>query len=102
MKAMRREQNQLGQYLLRNGATFDGRNGQGDNVLLIAAASGNEAGARMLVRAGMDVDVHDGNGNTPLIRAVMRGDRQMVQTLLQVGQLQIVQDNMSARPSTMP
>ncbi len=85
MKAMRREQNQLGQYLLRNGATFDGRNGQGDNVLLIAAASGNEAGARMLVRAGMDVDVHDGNGNTPLIRAVMRGDRQMVQTLLQVG-----------------
>ncbi|MBI2520081.1 MAG: ankyrin repeat domain-containing protein [Bdellovibrio sp.] len=85
MKAMKREQNQVGQYLLQNGASFDGRNVEGDNALLIAAASGNAAGARMLVRAGMDVDVHDMNGNTPLIRAVVKGDSRTVQTLMQVG-----------------
>ncbi|OFZ17313.1 MAG: hypothetical protein A2X86_02345 [Bdellovibrionales bacterium GWA2_49_15] len=85
MKAMRRDQNQIGQYLLQNGATFDPRNAEGDNALLVAAASGNAAGARMLVRAGMNVDVHDMNGNTPLIRAVIKGDRQTVQALLQVG-----------------
>jgi len=85
MKAVKKGNNTVVDYLLKKGASFSARNTEGDNALHIASESGNRTALARLVRAGMDIEIHDQHGNTPLILAAARGDSATVAAIIRLG-----------------
>lgn len=60
------------ELLIKNGATVDARDSNGDTPLCLAAAEGHEETAVALLKAGADPRVRNNKGQTPLDLAVGR------------------------------
>ena len=81
--------------LLANGANANYRNpATGISALSAAAAEGNSAAIRMLVRTGKaDVNISDLSGRTPIFYAVEQNQEDALRTLLSLGADVNAQDN---------
>ena len=81
--------------LLANGANANYRNpATGISALAAAAAEGNSAAIRMLVRTGKaDVNISDLSGRTPIFYAVEQNQEDALRTLLSLGADVNAQDN---------
>lgn len=81
--------------LLANGANANYRNpATGISAISAAAAEGNSAAIRMLVRTGKaDVNISDLSGRTPIFYAVEQNQEDALRTLLSLGADVNAQDN---------
>lgn len=88
--------------LLDAGADPDARNARdckvpmgppGATPLGVAAAVGDYASAKRLIRARADVNARDAEGRTPLMHAAIRGDGSMARLFLSAGADRSLRDN---------
>ncbi|KAF5119755.1 Ankyrin-3 [Metarhizium anisopliae] len=78
-------QNDVVEMLLRNHGHFQESLVRQNEVLLLAAESGNDSAVRMMLVAGANVDCRDGQQSTPLHWAVSFGHRSTAELLLDCG-----------------
>ena len=71
--------------LLKDGASVDSRDRNGDSALNMAAAKGSMPLADVLVKAGADVNLANLAGVTPLMGAAFSGHAELVRRLLAAG-----------------
>ena len=70
---------------LAAGAPVDGRDKNGTNALMMAAANGHVLAMQALLAAGADVNASNGTGNTAVHWAVLTGQESAVKALLAAG-----------------
>ncbi|GLS44075.1 ankyrin repeat protein [Methylobacterium brachythecii] len=71
--------------LFEHGLPANLRNDRGDSLLMLAAAHGQEAAARIILEAGGDPELANDHGETPLAAATAKGETGIVRLLLEHG-----------------
>lgn len=96
-----RENIDVAQILIDNGARVHAIDGSGHTALYFAAQYGNIAAARLLIDHNADINAQDLNGNTPLHIAVLINNFEMVKFLVENWADISVKDNSGRMPSQL-
>ena len=82
LQALQNGQDEIGEYLLEQGAEFKRTRDNGDSVGHLAAANNCIASLRLLVKKGLDENLRGAHQTTPLLRAAVNGHVDVIQFLL--------------------